>query len=80
MYRLDTAANVQSFKSYHFFELLGDSSMLRIFYDTHFSGVQAKFRILTNPDMQIIFDSKDLKGTYAKVMKLSIPASENKAK
>jgi hypothetical protein len=76
MYRLDNVNEEEetllAYKSTHFFELAGGSSMLRVFYDTHFSKVKAKFRILTYPDMQVIFDSKEFKGSFARVMKLSL--------
>lgn len=49
--------------------------MLRVFYDTHHSKVEAKFRILTANDLQIIFDSKTMEVSYAKVIRLQIPES-----
>ncbi len=49
--------------------------MLRVFYDTHHSKVEAKFRILTANDLQVIFDSKTMEVSLAKVIRLQIPES-----
>ncbi len=78
MYRLDnfkpkTAA--ETFKSVHLFQISGDSAMFRIFYDTHHSKVEAKFRILTAQDLKVIYDSKTMEVSFAKVIRLQVPES-----
>ena len=51
--------------------------MMRVFYDTHHSKVEAKFRILMAYDLKVVYDSKKMEVSFAKVIRLKIPESQN---